>query len=89
MMWGYANAPINPLSIIFLITTMEYNMKALNIEMVLKLINNSIYELSKNITTIENLPNYLDNEDYRNDVKHLNGKIKGLEDLKEKINILF
>jgi hypothetical protein len=64
-------------------------MKALNIEMVLKLINNSIYQLSKDIATIEDLPNYLDNEDYRNDVRHLNGKVKGLEDLKEKINILF
>jgi len=64
-------------------------MKALNIEMVLKLINTSIYQLNKDMATIEDLPNYLDNEDYRNDVRHLNGKIKGLEDLKEKINILF
>ncbi len=64
-------------------------MKALNIEMVLKLINNSIYQLSKDMGAIEDLPNYLDNKDYKNDVRHLNGKIKGLEELKEKINILF
>ena len=64
-------------------------MKALNIEMVLKLINTSIYQLNKDMATIEDLPNYLDNEDYRNDVKHLKGRVKGLEDLKEKINILF
>ena len=91
MMWGYANAPINPLSIIFLITTMECNMQesSLYIRMVINLMNDIIYETDKDIETIENLPNYLDNRDYRNDVIHLNGRIKGLELLKEKIDILF
>ena len=64
-------------------------MQSLNIKMVLKLINDSIYEIDKDMETIENLPNYLDNKDYRNDVRHLKGRVKGLEDLKEKINILF
>lgn len=62
---------------------------SLYIRMVIKLMNDIIYETDKDIETIENLPNYLDNRDYRNDVIHLNGRIKGLELLKEKINILF
>lgn len=62
---------------------------SLYIRMVIKLMNDIIYETNKDIETIENLPNYLDNRDYRNDVMHLNGRIIGLELLKEKINILF
>ena len=62
---------------------------SLYIRMVIKLMNNIIHETDEDIKTIENLPNYLDNRDYRNDVIHLNGRIKGLELLKEKINTLF
>tara|TARA_R100000353_G_C6425239_1_gene174339 strand:- start:79 stop:291 length:213 start_codon:yes stop_codon:yes gene_type:complete len=70
---------------------MEYNMnqKPIYIKMVVKLIDDSIRDIHKQIDSIQSIPNYFDNKDYRNDVTHLKGRIVGLEKILEKIDILF
>ncbi len=65
------------------------NQKLIYIKMVVKLIDDSIRDIHNQIDSIQSIPNYFDNKDYRNDVTHLKGRIVGLEKILEKIDILF
>ena len=65
------------------------NQKPIEVQMVVKLMNDSISKIHKEIDILENLPNYHKDRNFQNDVIHLQGRIEGLRKIKEKIDILF